>query len=128
MAGQQRGTHSISVAFTTFSSDIKGPIKVPVKPAVKAAVEVLSALARPRCCCLRLNLNTADTGDKGPLLNLPACLNSGLPIYAIPTRCSLVSFSPPHAIFSPRALPSVFISHVSIPLGLYGTTLDVTAQ
>lgn len=65
MTCQQRGTDSISIAFTTFSSNIKGPIKVPVKLAVKAAVEVLSVLACPQCCCLCLNLS-ADTHDKDP--------------------------------------------------------------
>lgn len=89
MACQQRGTDSIFIAFTTFSSDIKGPIKVPVKLAVKAAVEVLSALACPQCLLSLSQPHTADTSDKDPLLNLPACLpvclNSGYPIYAFPT-------------------------------------------
>lgn len=114
MACQQRGTDSISSAFTTFSRNIKGPIKVPVKLAVKAAVEVLSVLACPQCCCLCLNL-TANTSDKDPLLNLPACL----PQFWLPNICIsftlslsllvalLLSFvSSPHKLFS----PSLFIS------------------
>lgn len=85
MTRQQKGTDTISIAFTSFSSNIKGPIKVPVKLAVTAAVEVLSELACPRCCCLCFSL-AADTSDRDPLLNLPACppvcLNSTYPIYA----------------------------------------------
>lgn len=95
MTCQQKGTDSISIAFTTFSSNIKGPIKVPVKLAVTAAVEVLSDLACPRCCCLCFNL-TADTSDKDPLLNLPACppvcLNSRYPIYAFLSVANSVIF------------------------------------
>lgn len=66
MACRQRGTDSISIAFTTFSSDIKGPIKVPVKLAVRAAVEVLSALACPQCCCLCLNLTLLTLVTRTP--------------------------------------------------------------
>lgn len=63
MACQQRGTDSISVAFTTFPSDIKGPIRVPVKLAVRAAAGVLSAFACPqrRCLCLNFTLLTPVT-------------------------------------------------------------------
>lgn len=87
MACQQRGTDSIFVAFTTFSSNIKGPIKVPVKLAVKAAVEVLSALACPQCSLSLSQLHTADTGDKDPLLNLLACL----PQFWLPNICISLS-------------------------------------
>ena len=114
MACQQRGTYSISVAFTTFSSYIKGPIKVPVKLAVKAASGGPVSVSLPSAPLSLSQLHTADTSDKDPLLNLaarlPVYLDSGYPDICISLSLSVVLLS----CSSHPSLPPLFFSQPAL--------------